>query len=389
MKRATFTAALAAGLLAAWASPARAQIGKTVAVIAGTPEDKAVGEIYAAPDGPEKLALLDKFMAAYGTGDLALLGDQLYVNTYLTQKNYAKVYEYADKTLALDPDDLPAAVAAVHAADEQGDTAKLYDTGERVAAIVSRYKASPPPAGTAADVWQETKSEALKNAQADTSYVETTLFNAAYKIADPNAKAAQFERFAGIFADSPNAVTAREQAAFAYLAAQNGPKMMEAAQKILATDADNVAMLVMLADYWSDHGQQLDKAGADAQKAIDVLAQAKKPDTVSDEDWQKQVSLQKGLAYSALGQVQVNASQNEKAVASFRQASPLLKSNTFSYARNLYRLGFTLAKMQRTAEAKAVLGEAVAIDSPYRALAQQTLQKIGGAAPARTRKKAS
>ena len=61
------------------ASSATAQIGKNVSVAAGTPEDKAITEIYAATDGPEKIALIDKFMADYGKGDLELLGDQLYV----------------------------------------------------------------------------------------------------------------------------------------------------------------------------------------------------------------------------------------------------------------------------------------------------------------------
>src|ERR1700685_1109327 len=90
-------------------SATSAQIGKTVSVPAGSDEDKALAPVTAAPDGPEKVALLDKFMSDYGKGDFALLGDQLYVQTYLAQKNYAKVYEYGDKALALDPDNLATA----------------------------------------------------------------------------------------------------------------------------------------------------------------------------------------------------------------------------------------------------------------------------------------
>ena len=114
-------------------------------------------------------------------------------------------------------------------------------------------------------------------------------------------------------------------------------------------------MLLLLADNWSENGQQLDKAAADAKKALDLLGKSQKPDNVPDDQWQKQVSIQKGLAYSALGQVYVNNNQNAQAVDAFKQASPLLKSDAFSYGRNLYRLGFTLAKMQRTAEARTVL----------------------------------
>jgi tetratricopeptide (TPR) repeat protein len=135
------------------ASIASAQMGKTVSVNAGTPEDKALSEIYAAPDGPDKIALLDKFTADFGKGDLELLADQLYASSYLTQKNYAKTYEYAEKALKLDPENLSTAVTLVHAAEEQGDTAKIFDAAERANGIVTRFKSSPPPTGMSKENW--------------------------------------------------------------------------------------------------------------------------------------------------------------------------------------------------------------------------------------------
>src|SRR6202050_689667 len=112
------------GILLSVSITASAQIGKSITVSAGTPEDKALTEIYDAPDGPEKVALLDKFMADFGKDDMELLADQLYVQTYLAQKNYAKVYEFAAKALALDPTHLSAGVSVVHAAGETGDHKK-------------------------------------------------------------------------------------------------------------------------------------------------------------------------------------------------------------------------------------------------------------------------
>ncbi|MGA8143203.1 MAG: hypothetical protein WB987_04860 [Candidatus Acidiferrales bacterium] len=368
---------------------AAAQIGKSVSVAAGTPEDKDLAAIYAAPDGPDKIVLLDKFMAEHGTGDLALLGDQLYAQSYLAQKNYAKVYEYGDKALALDPDDFSAVILMVHAADEQGDVQKLYAIGEKVGPLLAHYQASPAPAGLADDQWAAQKAQNLKDAQADIGYVQYAMVNAAYKTSALAARITLFERYVKAFPDSAYAMGVREQTAIAYQQSQNTPKMLETAQGILAKDPENISMLLLLADNWSENGQQLDKAAADAQKALDLLGTAKKPENLNDDQWQRQVSIQKGLAYSALGQVYVNNDQNPQAVAAFKQASPLLKSDASSYGRNLYRLGFTLAKMQRTAEARTVLTEAVSINSPYKAKAQETLNKIGGAGPRKGARKAS
>jgi tetratricopeptide (TPR) repeat protein len=374
MQRLIFSLVLLLGL----ATSASAQIGKTVSVPAGSDEDKALAPAMAAPDGPDKVALLDKFMADYGKGDFELLGDQLYVQTYLAQKNYAKVYEYGDKVLAIDPDNFATIVNIVHAVDAQGDTAKLFDAGEKAAAILARYKASPAPEGTAADQWASSKAQNLTDEQSDIGYVQYSLANAAFKTADPAARAKLFERFAAAFPDSPYTANVREQTAIAYQQAQNTAKMTSTAQAILTADPNNVSMLILLADSWSDAGQQPDKAAAYAQKVLDALKSAKKPDNLTDDQWQQQASLEKGIAYSIIGEVDVIKGKNAPAVDSFKLANPLLKPNNFYYGRNLYRLGFTLAKMRLTPEARSVLTDAVSIDSPYKAKAQETLDKIGG-----------
>jgi tetratricopeptide (TPR) repeat protein len=378
MRRVCFSLAIVLVL----ATVTHAQIGKGTAVPAGSAEDKALGEIYAANDPAQKIALLDQFMAEYGKGDMALLACQLYVGAYLAQKNYDKAFEYGEKVLALDPDNFSTVVLLVRPAQEKGDTAKLFDYGERAAAILKRYKDSRAPEGLTASDWQQQQATALRNVAEDVNYVEYAMFTAAYQTRDPATKAALLERFAAAFPDSPYTANAEESAAFAYQQAQNYPKMLETAQKLLAKDPNNVSMLVLLADYWSERGQaaDMDKAEADAKKALELLAQVKKPDNVPEDQWQQQVNLQKGLAYSALGQVHVVKGRNAQAVDVFKQANPLLKPSPTAYGRNLYRLGFTLAKMQHMDEARIVLAEAVSINSPYRALAQQTLDKIGGSA---------
>ena len=163
MRRFMVCAAVGMILVMITAGSATAQIGKSVSVDAGTPEDKALTDIYAATDGPDKIALLDKFMADFGKGDMELLGDQLYVQSYLAQKNYAKVYEYGDKVLALDPDNFSTAVIMVHAAEEQGDSAKLFDAGQKVAEIVTRYKSDAAARGHRGRRLERAKSRRSEN----------------------------------------------------------------------------------------------------------------------------------------------------------------------------------------------------------------------------------
>ena len=374
-------------LLALFALPAREQIGKSVNLPAGSPEDKAITAIVTANDPAQKITLLDQFMKDYGAKpDLALLAETLYANAYLQAKDYQQAIEHGEKVLAADPNNFATAINLVRAAAGKPDAAKAFDFADQAVAIVARYKTAPPPAGSSPQSWAAQQSDTLKSAQEDIASIQYDLFTVTSQVADGAQRASQFERFLKSYPDSTYAPNAREGAAFAYQQGQDFPKMLEAAQQVLAKDPANVSMLLLLADYYSGEGKQLDEAAADAQKALDTLGNAAKPAQISQADWDKQVALQKGIAYSALGQIEVIKTRNAAAVEAFKRANPLLESNTYYYARNLYRLGFTLAKMQQTADARGYLEQAIKIDSPFRALAQQTLAKLNGAAPKTTRR---
>lgn len=363
-------------------------IGKYVPINAGSDADHATREINAATDPAEKLALIDKFAAGPGQGDMAIVADDLYVNYYLAQKNYDKTFEWGDKLFALDPDNFTNAVNMIRAASEKGDVDKLLHYGDIAGGILQRFKAAPPPEGVSAEEWPGRKKSTLDSNADGIRYAEVAVYSGIYNTPAPVLRAERLTRFAKAFPDSQYANVAMGVAATSYQQAQNAPKMLETANALLVKDPDNLGMLLLLSDYYSDRGEQLDKAEAYAKKAATLADAAPKAEGMSDEQWQHQKTLQKGIALSALGQVYLQKKDNVKAVTSLQAAAPLLKSDDVSYGRNQYRLGFAYLNLKKVAEARTALMEAATTKGPYQSVAQEKLKTLP-AAPAGARKKTS
>jgi tetratricopeptide (TPR) repeat protein len=377
------TAPLLFGLFLAPAS--QAQLGRNVAIPAGSEADRQLTAIYSA-DPSQKVALLDEFVKAHPEPDFQIAADEQYVVYYINAKQYDKAFEYGDKLFAIDPDNYTNAVNMVRSASEKGDGDKLFTYGEKANSIIRNYKASPPPDGISAADWDHAKEDKLAGTKDNQEYVRQALLNGAYSAKDPAKRADYFVRYAKMYPGTPDAEQALTMAASAYQQMQNRAKMQEVANDALAKDPNDIGILLLLADDYSEKGDQLDKAEAYAKKAASLLDAAKKPDNLSDDQWKQQTSVQKGLSFSTLGQINLQRKQNTQAVDNLSKAAPLLKPNATLYARNEYRLGYAYLNLKRNADATKAFTEAASVDSPYKGPAQQKLAEISGAKRAAAKK---
>jgi tetratricopeptide (TPR) repeat protein len=369
-------------LLLAFLAPAcKAQLGRNITIPAGSDEDHALTAINNATAPDKKLELIEQFATAHPNGDFAIIADEQFVIFFINAKQYDKAFVYGDKLFAIDPDNYSNAVNMVRAANEKSDTERIFAYGEKANAIVQRYKISPAPSDTSAEAWNQQRTQKLDAIKENQDYIEQSLLGAAYQQKDPTKKAEYLQRFAKVFPDSLNTTQALTMAAFSYQQAQNRPKMQEIANGVLAKDPNDIGMLLLLADDYSEKNEQLDKAEAYAKKAASLCETAKKPEGLSGEDWHKQITLQKGLALSALGQVNLEKKDNASAVKNLTAASALLKPNAATYARNQYRLGFAYLNLKNTPGAKQAFTEAASVDSPYKGPAQDKLKGIAAEKP--------
>jgi tetratricopeptide (TPR) repeat protein len=386
MPRILFASSLVLFAALSVTQPAGGQIGKPVSVPAGSPEDHALAAIAAAHTNADKLALLDKFMAQFGKGDMAVLADGQYVEIYTAEKQYDKAFEYGDQGLAADPDNYSIAYAVFRAAQEKGDVEHEFRYGLALAAMVTRYKAKGPPAGMEPRDWETQKKETLAEIADAMNYVSGTLFNAARGVQDAKLQAELLERYAIAYADSPYAEQAQTLVADSYRRMRDYAKMTSFAQQVLEKDPGNVSMLLLLADDGSDRGVDLKQADEYAHKALELIEKQQKPAGASEEQWTQRIAIENGIAWSSIGQVATLEKHESTALGAFEKAAPLLKSQTFLYARNQYRLGFALLNLKRVAEARTALTEAASLDTPYRPLAQEKLNSLG-AAPAKRKRR--
>jgi tetratricopeptide (TPR) repeat protein len=130
----------------------------TAQVRAGSPEDKAFQKIDAesSPDG--KVTLLLAFEKEFAQSPALRDAYLQLIEVYQQQNNSAKVIEYSEKVLKLDPNNLAALLKATYAYSLEGKPASLdraIQYGQKAVDEIGKMKSGPPQQGYTDEQWKQ------------------------------------------------------------------------------------------------------------------------------------------------------------------------------------------------------------------------------------------
>ena len=127
-------------------------------VVAGSPEDKAFQKIDAENNVDTKITLLLDFEKQFPQSKALREAYLQLVQIYQDKNDSAKTIEYSEKTIKVDPNNLPALLIVTRAYSMEGKTASLdraIQYAQKAVDQIAKLKTSPPQQGFTDEQWKE------------------------------------------------------------------------------------------------------------------------------------------------------------------------------------------------------------------------------------------
>jgi tetratricopeptide (TPR) repeat protein len=357
--------------------PASAQVDRIV-IAAGTDEDHALQAISSEQDPQKKLAMYEDFVQKFSSNAAAAAyGNWQIAQAYQATGDMQKAFDYGDKALAGSPHNLDILVSQASLAQQAKNNTKLMDYAARGGDVCLAIAKQAKPEGMSDEDFSRKVAEEKSSVQSSCDFLETSGFNVITSETDPKSRMADIEKFTPAFPDSKFQEQVSNYAMYTLGPGQLNDKerLVSFGEKILASNSNSLAALLLLANFYGDDTKpgSAAKAITYSQKAIEV-AKADAPDA------DKSRKLSAGAAHNTIGWAYLKQEKTTAAIAELKIAAALLKGqDDQQYARALYGLGFAYGKLNKLTEARDVLTEAVKIPGPLQPISQDLLTKVNSA----------
>src|SRR5207248_5097270 len=355
---------------------------KQIMITAGSPEDQASTEIDKESDPQKKIAMLNDFVQKFAGNSTALAyGYSQLAQQYQATGDLKAAMAATDKALDAEPNALDIAVSGATIAQQAKDTQNTVKYCVKGAAIYAGIAKQPKPEGMADEQFAAKVNSEQQAVRASYEFLEAGAFNAITAEPDPKARMKLVDLYTPAFPKSRFSEQVTEYAMISLQQMNDTAALAAYGEKALAANPDSPTTLVLLARGFSEDqkGTRLGQANTYAHRAVELAAADKNLD-----DAKRNATV--GLAKSVIGYVLLRQEKTAAAIPELKEASGLLKQDAVNYQTVLYRLGYAYAKLNRVAEAKAVLAEAINVDGPFKEPARDLLQKVNAARTATARR---
>ena len=342
-----------------------------IAIAAGTPEDQELQTITAETEAAKRIEMFKAFVQKFSSNPAAVAyGNWQLAQLYVEEGELQQGLDTGDKALAAAPNNLELLASQAQTAQQMKLNAKVIEYAIRGGEAYNGIGKTKPE-GMSDDRFASEVETAKHNGKPSYEYLETAALNAFASVNDPKARFAYVEQFDKAFPNSRFSEQIAQYGMFSLQEMRESARAIAYGEKLLAKNPESMATLVLLAGLYAEDqkvGNPL-KAMTYAKKVL-TLANAEAPD--ADETRK----LSAGVAYSTMGYALLRQEKTTAAIPELKRGAALLKQDPGSYSTVLYRLGYAYAKLNRKAEAREVLQEAVNVNGPFQQACRELLAKV-------------
>ena len=332
-----------------------------------TREGLLIQHIQQEDDPAEKMKYLEQFVLQFPENPaMAWVCDQLQPE-YMKEKSWDQAMRIGQKRIDMEPGNLDAIKMSLEAAQKKGSPEDILKWADLSWKLSSKLAAAG--GRNAADA-AETQL-----------YAEYSLFSVAQQTTDPETKLKLMRDLMARNPKSPYAENIPAESFVIYKQLKQMDKALALAEATLATNPDNVDMLMAVSEYYFGRMESRDRIYAHATHLVQVLTNKPKPDTLSEEDWRKKKSHMLGQAYYMAGIVSSFNGQYGRADQMLRAALPLITGDATQEASALYELGMSNYKLAdsapgRARDALAFWRRCASIRSSFQAQAAKNVEAV-------------
>ena len=347
----------------------------TIAIPAGTPEDKDLATIAAESDAQKRIAAYEEFLTKYSDNKPAMAYAEWQLSQqYLTAGDTAKAMEYGNKALEAYPNNLDIIVSQAGVAQAMKDNGKVVDYAVQGAGVFHSIAKQTKPAAVSDEDWTTQINNEESSARNSYDSLETSAYNAIVSEQDPNKRMSEIEKFTPAFPKSKFEDQITQLALYSLRQLNQPQRVIAYGEKTLAANPDSIPTLLMMADAYAGDAKDAAKAATYANKVLSLVGS----DPASADKTKRSYA---GLAHTTLGRAELNQEKLVPAVTDLKTAASLLQDDPQDQQQALFYLGYAYAKQNHKADAMAALQKAAAISGPYQGPAKDMLAKVSAAGP--------